>query len=84
MKVIAINEIIINKISCLVFGLDNGSILTLSYSNKIFQTQSFRCDHIKPVKLLCVSPCNKYLISSGDDCMIFIYHSFLMVNGEKC
>jgi hypothetical protein len=38
MKIIAINEIIINKISCLVFGLDNGSILTLSYCNKIFKT----------------------------------------------
>ncbi len=30
-----------------------------------------------------MSPCNRYLISSGNDCMIFIYDSYLMLNGVR-
>lgn len=30
-----------------------------------------------------MSPCNKYLISTGSDCMTFIYETNLFVNGVK-
>ena len=77
------SEISINKKSCLVAGLDNGTILTLTFVNKKLQATSSRNDHLKAVTGLCVSPCNKFLISTGTDCMIFIYQSTLLLNGVK-
>lgn len=44
---------------------------------------SIRSDHIKSVSSLIMSPCNKYLISTGSDCMTFIYETNLIVNGVK-
>ena len=83
MRVVTMSEITINKNSCLVAGLDNGSILTLTYKNKKLQTSGMRNDHIKAVTALSVSPCNKYLISTGIDCMTFIYNSNFLINGIK-
>lgn len=83
MRIVTMSEITINKRSCLVAGLDNGTILTLVYNNKKLQTSGIRNDHIKAVTAFSVSQCNKYLISTGADCMIFIYHSHLLVNGLK-
>lgn len=42
-----------------------------------------RSDHLKAVTDICISPCNKYVISTGADSMIFIYNSCLFVNGVK-
>lgn len=83
MRITTMSEITINKRSCLVAGLDNGTILTLVFSNKKLQSSGIRNDHIKAVTAFSVSQCNKYLISTGADCMIFIYHSYLLINGVK-
>ena len=69
-------EVAINKKSCLVVGLENGSVLVLAY-RKGLQTMSAKAEHLKAVTEMCISPCNRYIITSGKDCMIFVYHATL-------
>jgi len=76
-------EITINKKSCIVAGLDNGSIFTMYCNDNKLQLVNARNDHIKSISSFSVSPCNKYLISSGADCMTFIYQSGLLINGVR-
>ena len=76
-------EITINKKSCIVAGLDNGSIFTIYSNNNKLQLANSRNDHIKSISYFSVSPCNKYLISSGTDCMTFIYQLGVFINGVR-
>jgi WD40 repeat protein len=69
-------------------GLENGSIITLNYlstpnNGKKLQAMSVHNNHIKPITAISISPCNKYLISTGTDCMIFVYNTSLTINGIK-
>lgn len=83
MRITTMAEIVINKRHCLVAGLSNGALLTLVFRDKKLQATSCRNDHIKSITSLSVSPCNKYAISCGADCMIFIYESSLFLNSIK-
>lgn len=83
MKIMTLSEVTINKKSCLIAGLSNGSILMMTFTNNRIRTNCIRTDHCKSITSMSVSPCSKYLISTGADCLIFVYQTSLFENGIK-
>ena len=81
-------EININKKSCLVVGLENGSLMVLGINSaagslnglkngRSLQSLSVRSEHMKGITEICVSPCNRFLMTTGEDCMVFVYQAKL-------
>lgn len=60
----------------LVLGLQNGSVLILTLENGL-KPLSITSHHLKPILNVVISPCNRYIITSGEDSMIFVYRSQL-------
>lgn len=81
MKVVIMREIVINKRGGILIGLENGSLLVVGLAKGI-QTMNVKSEHLKTLTEICVSPCSRYVITTGRDCMLFVYQATLEVNGN--
>lgn len=60
-------------------GLENGSMVIFSIDN--YKVMDIRSEHLRRINDIRVSPCNRYVMTSGNDCMIFIYKVGIENNG---
>ena len=76
MKVVTMNEITMNKRSILLMGLENGSIILFKMGQNS-RVKDIKNEHLKRVNYIKVSPCNRYVMTCGNDSMIFVYKTSL-------